>query len=289
MRRWCTRLLSVLVPLLLAWWLLAAPVSAESLRTGPSFATWNTQGGGVGKWGAGMVRLATDYDVVALQEAGALSTFKTFVDAARRCTTSHVPDPENAPHNLDMLDCDWQYPDPDDPARPPRVLTRKLFFAVTGWTANDTNTRSLAFIVNTSTVSLASPNTFAYLPPVKTADRDEGDRGLLRLTLTGGEHVYSAHADAIPLARNVMSLVNKARADSAGTWVILGDFNIDPKYFRPQLGASPPPLLVTSGEKTHKTHEYDYMVYYSASPSPFTATRHGAKYGSDHNPVIFRQ
>jgi hypothetical protein len=90
------------------------------------------------------------------------------------------------------------------------------------------------------------------------------------------------------MGRNIMSLVNKARSDSAGTWMIMGDFNTDPKYLRPQLGAGPPPLLVTSGENTHKTHEYDYMVY-SASPSPFTATRNGRKFGSDHNPVIFRQ
>jgi hypothetical protein len=186
-----------------------------------------------------------------------------------------------------MLDCNWQYPDPGDPARPPRNLTRTLYFAVTGWTANNTNSRSLAFIVNTGTVAIA-PNPFTYLPPVKTADRDEGDRGLLRLTLLGGEHVYSAHADADPMGRNIISLVNKARGDSASTWWIMGDFNLDPKYVRPLLGASPPPLIINSGQKTHKTHEYDYMVH-STSPAPFTATRIGQKYGSDHNPVIFRQ
>ncbi|WP_405412858.1 endonuclease/exonuclease/phosphatase family protein [Streptomyces decoyicus] len=287
MRRWLVRALPLLAALLLS---ASALPASEAAAPGPdyTYATWNTQGGGPAKWNDGMAKLASDYDVVALEEAGGLNSFKAFVDAETNCRPpTHVPDPGSPGEQLEMLDCNWEIPGTE-----PRKQ-RRLFFAVTKWTSSDNNTRSLAFIVNTDEVPLPARGAFEYLPPRQDRDYYEGDRGLLRLKITGGPNVYAAHADASPLGRNLMSLVQKARGDSdRDPWLMMGDFNLAPRYVRPMIGEGNQPELVKSGKGTHGHNpgpekECDYMV--SNDVPGYTAERYPGRLQSDHFPVSFRR
>lgn len=160
-------------------------------------------------------------------------------------------------------------------------------FAETGYISDHSNTRSLAFVVNTGDVKIPAGGAFQYLTPRHESNYDEGDRGLLRLKTEDGPIIYAAHADAKPLGRNVMSLVQKARGDAGGNpWLMMGDFNIQPPFVRPMFGKDTQPQLVASGKSTHKKEEYDYMM---SNDVPGYAAKRYDKVLSDHYAVAFER
>ncbi|SER02411.1 endonuclease/exonuclease/phosphatase family protein [Actinokineospora terrae] len=262
-----------------------------------SFATWNMQGAnyqGVSKWGTdldtmlGVVPLVQSYNVVALQEAGSLGDIDRGALAfpPRWACQHHVKGLRRARRCIWLIDVNGvTYP-------------RTLYFVESEdreLGVGDQNRKdNLAFVVKHAAVDVVD---WDYQPPVRSDEFHDGDRGLLQLTLADGTTIHTGHADASPPGANAAALVNKVRAANAGeNWVLLGDFNIEPKYLRPLLG--PGERLTATVERTMRPSRkvYDYMIWFDRRTAEVMTAKvvqdrvvngNTILYRSDHHPVRF--
>ncbi|GLW78866.1 Endonuclease/Exonuclease/phosphatase family protein [Actinokineospora globicatena] len=262
-----------------------------------SFASWNMQGAnnlGVSKWDdrpelmLGVVQLAKSYSVVALQEAGSVTDIDRGAVAfpPRWACQHHVKALRRARKCIWLID--------DGGATYPRTVYFVESEDRQVDTGNQNRKDNLALVVKHSAVDVVS---WDYLPPVRSDEFHDGDRGLLQLTLADGTTIHTGHADASPPGANAAALVAKVRAaNPGGPWVLLGDFNVEPKYLRPVLGATERVAATTTSTMAGGGPVYDYLVWSDQR----TANRFTAKiipnrvvggttirYRSDHRPVQF--
>ncbi|MBM7776529.1 endonuclease/exonuclease/phosphatase family metal-dependent hydrolase [Actinokineospora baliensis] len=275
----------------------AAPAAAQHV-TRYTIASWNMQGAtyqGRSVWVSsnlqrGVTNLVPAHDIVALQEAGSL---KAVDDAAGRwkCT-------ESVKSLRRARQCAWTV----------KVGTsrysRQLYFVETDdrpvGTGDQNSKNNLAFVVDTTEAPVKSWN---YIPPIRGEDYYDGDRGLLQLVLADNNVIYTAHANAnAPAGINIGALIRKAEnanddVPGATGWVLLGDFNAEPKYIRPALDpwqrlAAPTRATTRKGGLTldyliwsdsDQAKGFDAVVFERVAPGP------GQQYGSDHRPVSFTE
>ncbi|GAA2961253.1 hypothetical protein GCM10010483_00460 [Actinokineospora diospyrosa] len=275
----------------------ARPAAAAHV-TEYTFATWNMQGAtykGRNVWVTspqqrGVASLVPAHDVVALQEAGSL---KEIDDSTSRwkCTAS-VKSLRHA------RQCAW-------PVKlGANTYNRQLYFVESDdrkvGTGEQNSKNNLAFVVDTATVPVKS---WDYIPPIRGEDYYDGDRGLLQLVLTDNNVIYTAHANAnAPSGINIGALLRKAEeatyaVPGARGWLVLGDFNAEPKYIRPALDpdirlAAPTRATTRKGDLTldylmwsdpDGAKGFDARVFERVAPEP------GQQFGSDHRPVSFTE
>jgi hypothetical protein len=232
-----------------------------------SAVTYNSQGA---KW-SDVVSLVPNYDVVAVQEAGAQPNMwgKATSVAKKQCN-----DESGHTTHLEVFEYHWSY---DTGGK-----TAYVYFLESDAFGSRVN---VAFIVKQK-----SSSTTILCPARDNTKKGVTGRPILGITMPNGTTYYTMHAGSYGDnhyndADNIVKEVTDS-ASTSGCWAILGDFNRDPK----KLNVSSD-RLVNSGMATHMGDaggELDYMVVPNKKcKGDLSAAVLNGK-GSDHAPVAFK-
>lgn len=219
-----------------------------------SAVTWNMQGGTnttESKWVTFVQQLVNTYQVVCLQEAGALPATAVQVPAPGWATAA-------PPFGFMWRYATWNL---GTTTRPRNVNIL--------WGNTDPNGNR----VNLAICSLAAPQALLYAPPGLA-----GGRASLGIQLAPAVNVYTLHAFSGG-GGDAAGLVNNINA-GPGPWFALGDYNRAPVWVPPAGVLCPP-----NGTTHQGGGQLDYMVK-SAGPALVGQVQQGGSW-SDHFYVVY--